>query len=134
MSGLPRILLVNCFNDEREMYVEYLQFAGFDALHECDPDAALAMAVTQRPDVVITDILLPGHPDGLELIRRLRGNPRTARASVIVLTGLVTPEYRAHAARAGCDMFLVKPCLPETLAFEIRAAVAGQDRGDIQQA
>lgn len=120
MAASPRVLLVDCFPDEREMYEEYLRFAGFDAVDRCEPAAAYETATSMRPDVVITDTTLKNRFDGLELIRRLRTNPRTTDAVIIVVSGYVFPGYRAQAEQAGCDVFLPKPCLPQTLVEAIR--------------
>ncbi len=54
------VVLVNCFPDEREMYVEYLRFAGYDPVDVCDPEPAFDRAVHLQPQVFITDIVLHG--------------------------------------------------------------------------
>jgi CheY-like chemotaxis protein len=124
------VVIVNCFPDEREMYVEYLKFAGYDPVDVCDVDAAFQTAVSIRPSVIITDIVLPG-ADGLELIRSFRTDPRTQTATIVVVTGRIFQPDRAAAERAGCDVFLPKPCLPDTLLTEVDRACAGRPRVDL---
>jgi CheY-like chemotaxis protein len=114
------LLLVNCFPDEREMYVEYLRFAGFDPVEVCEPAEAFRIATSLRPSVIVTDLALPHGVSGVDLIRQLRSDARTAHAIIIVVTGHAFPAQRARAQAAGCDVFLPKPCLPQNLAAAIQ--------------
>jgi len=120
VAGSTRVLLVDCFHDEREMYEHYLRFAGFDPVEVCEPAEALHIATSSKPDVIVTDALLQKGFDGLELIRQLRCDQRTAGAIIIVVSGFVFPRHREKAEAAGCDVFLPKPCLPQTLVDAIR--------------
>jgi CheY-like chemotaxis protein len=112
-------LLVNCFPDERDMYVEYLRFAGFDPVEVCEPAEAFEIATSLLPTVIVTDLALPHGVRGVDLIRRLRSDARTRDAIIIVVTGHVFATERAGALAAGCDVFLAKPCLPQDLAAAI---------------
>jgi two-component system cell cycle response regulator DivK len=120
----PRVLLVNCFRDEREMYLEYLQYAGFASAQECGADDAFAAARAVRPDVIVTDLALPGHGDGIDFIRQLRAHPDTAHTCIVVVSGFVMREFQERATAAGADVFLIKPCLPEDLVRELRRVLA----------
>jgi len=127
MNRGRRVLLVNCFPDEREMYEEYLRFAGFDPIEVCEPSDAFATAVALRPAVIVTDTALPrGIDDGLDLIRRLRTDPRTRGIGIVVVSGHAFSQHRRQVVQAGADVFLAKPCLPQTLVdaieHELRAA------------
>jgi CheY-like chemotaxis protein len=117
------VLLVNGCRDEQEMYVEYLRFRGVHLVDHFSPAHAFQSAVTTRPQVVITDVVFNRRLDGIEFLRQLRSDPRTAGATRIVLTGLVTQAVRQQADAAGCDSFLIKPVLPEVLVQEIHRAV-----------
>jgi two-component system cell cycle response regulator DivK len=65
---------------------------------------------------------------GFDLIHRLREDSRTRAIPIIVLTGLTLASVRQQAREAGCDRFLLKPCLPDALAGEIRdVLIAGQE-------
>ena len=127
MNRRRRVLLVNCFPDEREMYEEYLRYAGFDPIDVCEPSDAFETAVSVKPDVIVTDTALPrGLDDGLDLIRRLRSDPRTRPIGIVVVTGHAFAQHRRLVEQAGADIFLPKPCLPQTLVeaieHELRAA------------
>ena len=102
------------------MYEEYLRFCGFESIDVCEPEAAFETATRVRPDVVITDVMLRKGLDGVDLIRRLRADQRTATVIIIVISGFVFPRHRAKAEEAGCNVFLPKPCSPATLVEAIR--------------
>jgi CheY-like chemotaxis protein len=127
MNRGRRVLLVNCFPDEREMYDEYLRYAGFEPIDVCEPSNAFDTAVALQPDVIVTDTALPrGIDDGLDLIRRLRSDRRTRGIGIVVISGHAFAQHRRQIQQAGADVFLPKPCLPQTLVeaieHELRAA------------
>ena len=123
---MPTVLLVEADQDDRRMYAAYLRLLGFRTLEVADTGVALALADTA--DVIVTDLLVPGTFDGLELIRRLRANERTHHTPVIVLTACVSEPDQERAHVAGCDAFLPKPCLPETLVMNIQYVMAPRSR------
>lgn len=103
------------------MYAEFLSHAGLTTIPVSR--AADALAAAAKADIVVTGIRLPGTLDGIELIARLRGQRRTKRTPIIVLTASALQAERDRAKRAGCDVFLPKPCLPEELLREVRRLV-----------
>jgi CheY-like chemotaxis protein len=115
----PRILLVDDFPDNREMYALYLEYAGFEVAEAATGYEALTQAFAQIPDLIVMDLSLPGL-DGWEATRRLKSDPRTSQIPVLALTGHALDGYSQGARDAGCDAFVTKPCLPEELAAEIR--------------
>jgi CheY-like chemotaxis protein len=112
------VLLVDDYPDAREMYSEYLDFAGFDVVEAANGMEALARAVDASPDIILMDLSLPVM-DGWEATRRLKADRRTARIPVVALTGHALAGISDGAMRAGCDAFVTKPCLPEDLVREI---------------
>jgi two-component system cell cycle response regulator DivK len=68
----------------------------------------------------VSEMLLHGHIDGLELLARLKGDERTKAIPLIVLTVCAWTTERARAEEAGCDVFLAKPCLPGELLDAVR--------------
>lgn len=122
----PVVLIVDDFLDNREMYAEYLQFSGFHVLEAASGSEALEVALVRRPDIILMDLSLPGM-DGWEATRRLKADPRTKRTPVIALTGHVLARHTQAALEAGCDGFLPKPCLPETLLAAIQRTLAPRD-------
>jgi two-component system, cell cycle response regulator DivK len=113
------ILVVDDFEDNRAMYVEYLQFQGFRVAEALNGEEAVARTRELLPAVVVMDLSLPVM-DGWEATRRIKADPRTAHIRVIALTGHAEPAHAKKALEAGCDDFVAKPCLPEDLLSKIR--------------
>ena len=108
------------------MYCESLQSMGFDPKATASVEEALRIAVEMKPAVLVTDLRFNGAIDGIELIRRLREDRRTSGVRTILLTGVAMGEDRDRAEASGCDRLLLKPCLPEALASEIRRLAVSQ--------
>ena len=112
--SLPLLLLVEDHPDTRLMYAEFLRDA-FEVLEAAAGDEALALMRTRVPDLVITDLSLPG-VDGFELITRMRQDTTLASVPIICLSGYGGHSLERRAREAGCDRVIEKPCLPDTLA------------------
>ena len=122
MMGLEkksRVLLVEDYDDAREMYAEYLTGSGFETQQAANGLDAIRQALERPPDIVVMDLSLP-QMDGWETARRLKTYQSTADIPVVALTGHVLAEFARRARQSGFDGFLTKPCLPEDLAVEIR--------------
>jgi CheY-like chemotaxis protein len=115
----PLVLIVDDVKDNRTVYVLYLKFSGFRVAEAENGAEAIRQAETLRPDVIVMDLSLPVM-DGWEATRRLKGDPRTKRIPIVVLTGHALPEYARTAREAGCDLVITKPCLPDQLLEAIR--------------
>jgi len=126
-NAAPLVLVVDDFPDNREMYVQYLSFAGYRVAEADDGEEALVKAAALLPDVVVMDLALP-RLDGWEATRRLKQDPLTRAIPVIALTGHGLPEHVERAQQAGCDAFLTKPCTPLDLATEIRRVLEGSPK------
>ena len=126
-TASPRVLILDDDSDTAEMYAIALSQAGYETVEAHSPEDALPWVLEETPAVVVTDLAVPGRMDGLEFTRRLRRNERTRAILIIVVTGLPHTTYREAAQRAGCDMFLPKPCLPDELALCVRRALAGAE-------
>jgi DNA-binding response OmpR family regulator len=119
MPRPPRVLLVDDDDDGRELCAEYLGAAGFEVLQAENGAKGVETAVRRRPDLVVMDLEMPVM-DGLEAIRRLRGDASMRAVPVVVLSANGDVEH-AEVKRAGCDVCLVKPCNPDDLEGVIRA-------------
>ena len=115
----PLVLVVDDFQDNREMYAEFLVFSGFRVIQASNGKEALDQAFANRPDVIIMDLSLPVI-DGWEATRRLKADRRTRAIPVVALTGHAMAGHAKGALEAGCDSFVAKPCLPDQLVAEIR--------------
>ena len=124
-SGGPMVLVVDDYEDAREMYAEYLQYSGFRVAEARTGVEALEKAFELLPDLILMDLSLPVM-DGWEATRRLKADARTRAIPVVALTGHALAGHSEVARKAGCDAFVTKPCLPEDLVKEIRKVL---DRG-----
>jgi CheY-like chemotaxis protein len=116
------VLVVEDNSDLRELYSAYFVAHGFRVQGASDGYSTFTQAVDLRPDLIVTDLSMP-HLDGWEAIRRLKSDPRTRHIPVLVCTGHAFGGVD-RALDAGCDAYLVKPCLPEVLLAEARRLLA----------
>jgi two-component system cell cycle response regulator DivK len=122
----PNVLLVEDDSDGRRMYALWLRQAGFAVDQAHNGLQALERALESVPDIVVTDLNIPGI-DGYELTRRLRQDPRTSRVPVIAVTGYAAFQADpGRATRAGCDAVLEKPCSPDDLEAAIRTLISSR--------
>jgi two-component system, cell cycle response regulator DivK len=122
----PLVLVVDDDESIRAWVLDGLSMSGFRVAEAVDGNQALAQALALAPDVVLTDLQLPGL-DGWELINRLKHDPRTAHTRFIAMTGFsLDGAARQRARECGCDAFLAKPCLPDTIALEIRLVMQSE--------
>jgi two-component system, cell cycle response regulator DivK len=115
----PLILVVDDFEDGREMYASYLRFSGYRVDEAADGREALEKAYTLLPDIILMDLSLPGI-DGWQATRELKKDERTAKIPIVALTGHALEAHSRSAREAGCDAFIVKPCMPMDLLNEIK--------------
>ena len=115
----PLILVVDDYQDAREMYAEYLEFSGFRVAEARNGNEAVEQAFALHPDLILMDLSLPGM-DGWEATRRLKADDRTRQIPIVALTGHALAGASEGAKRAGCDSFVTKPCLPDDLVVEVR--------------
>ncbi|MFW8627331.1 hybrid sensor histidine kinase/response regulator [Deinococcus sp. ME38] len=107
VPAAPRVLLAEDTAVTRQLLAQILQQGGFEVLAVPDGAQALAALRAQPPDLLLTDVEMP-ELGGLELVRRVRADPRTADLPVVLLTSLGAPGDRAAGAEAGADAYLVK--------------------------
>jgi CheY-like chemotaxis protein len=115
----PLILVVDDYEDAREMYAEYLRFCGFRVAEARNGNEALEQAFSLMPDLILMDLSLPGM-DGWEATRQLKADARTKSIPVVGRTGPPRAGASEGARKAGCDSFVTKPCLPDDLVVEVR--------------
>ena len=124
----PLILVVDDYQDAREMYAEYLQFSGFRVAEAKNGNEAVEKAFALKPDLILMDLSLPGM-DGWEATRRLKADEATRRIPVVALTGHALAGASEGAKKAGCDSFVTKPCLPDDLVVEVRRMLTTVKQG-----
>ncbi len=114
----PLILLVEDFEDAREMYRDYLTFSGFRVETAHNGQEALRKARSLSPDLVLMDLSLPGI-DGWEATRLLKSDPATRHLVIVALSAHALAAEGERARAVGCDGFIAKPCLPPDLLTQV---------------
>jgi two-component system, OmpR family, response regulator ResD len=104
-----------------EVVARYLDRAGYDTRTARDGPAAVAAALSSRPDLVVLDVMLPGF-DGLEVMRRLHRD-LDGRVPVILLTAKGEQADRLVGLRSGADDYVVKPFAPAELVARVDAVL-----------
>jgi phosphate regulon transcriptional regulator PhoB len=118
----PEVLVVEDEPDIRELILHHLAQDGFLCRAASSGPEALAEARARPPDLVILDLMLPGI-DGLEVCRRLRGDPTTAAVPIIMLTAKADEVDRVVGLELGADDYVVKPFSPKELVARVRAVL-----------
>lgn len=122
-TAMARILFVDDYQDALVMWAYYLRTRGFEVATASDGPSAISLASKTRPDVVVTDLVLPGM-DGCEMARRLRTLPSLQNVPIIAATGDTDPEHLQEARSAGFARIMIKPCDPVKLVDEIDRVLA----------
>jgi CheY-like chemotaxis protein len=122
------VLLVEDDQAGREMFASGFASSGFRVEQAHNGLQALDKALDLQPDIIVTDLALPGI-DGLQLCKRLRDDVRTREIPIIGITGYASFAAEPdRATRAGCDAVYLKPCLPDTIITEINRLLATAKR------
>ena len=112
---MPRLLLVEDNEMNRDMLSRRLERQGYEVLLAVDGGEGVALAQSVAPELVLMDMSLPVL-DGWEATRRLKAAPETARIPIIALTAHAMAGDRQKALDAGCDDYDTKPIeLPRLL-------------------
>ena len=123
-------------DNEDNLYMLQLRFdvlGGYEIISATDGAAGLAMAVAERPDLILMDLNLP-EVDGWEAARRLKADPLTRHIPIIALSAHAMAGDREKALATGCDDFDTKPVEFDRLLAKVEQALAARDRGSGSQA
>src|SRR5438874_4611994 len=120
---MPRLLLVEDEQVNRDLFRRRLERKGYAVVTAEDGLSAVALTKSEKPDLVLMDLGLPGI-DGWEATRRIRADSATAAIPVIVLSAHATAEAREKAFAAGCQDFETKPVNWEVLFKKIEETLA----------
>jgi two-component system, OmpR family, phosphate regulon response regulator PhoB len=123
---MHRILIVEDEQDIADLIGFNLQRAGFEVLKAYDGVAGTDVALRERPDLIVLDLMLPGR-DGYSVFRELKRDPRGAGIPVIMLTARAQTEDRIQGLEAGADDYLTKPFSPKELLLRIQAILKRSD-------
>jgi type IV pilus assembly protein PilB len=126
-SDRRRVLVVEDSPTIVSVVKYFLELEGFEVVVAEDGSAGLAMALATRPDVIVSDLNMPGM-DGLAMVKALRQDPRTSDVRVLMLTSESSVESEANVLDAGADDYVVKPVEPRRLAARVKALLGRSTR------
>jgi len=121
----PLILVVEDDPETRRFYLEAFSDAGFLVEQAHNGHQALDKTLESLPDLILTDIAVPGL-DGIELCKRIRSDERTRAIPVLAITGYGDRHYPDRVIDAGANHVLTKPCDSQRLVEAARRLLSGQ--------
>lgn len=101
-----KILIIEDETGYQKILKSSFEKEGFEVIVTSDAGFARAEVIRNRPDVILLDIILPGHINGFDFLEDLKGNTNTKDIPVIVITNLETEEKTAK--EIGADFYFVK--------------------------
>lgn len=104
---MTKIMIVEDDASLREIYDIRIAAEGYEVISAGDGEEALAMAVREKPDLILSDVMMP-KISGFDMLDILRSTPETAGIKIIIMTALSGDDQRARGERLGADRYLVK--------------------------
>jgi two-component system alkaline phosphatase synthesis response regulator PhoP len=126
---MKKILVVD---DERHivrLIQVNLERQGYNVVTAHDGKEALEKVASERPDLVVLDVMMP-YMDGFEVLRNLRRNPETAELPVIMLTAKAQDQDVFRGWQEGVDMYLTKPFNPQELLTFVKRIFRSRELGE----
>jgi len=106
------ILVVEDQPEIRKLICMTMDYDGFEVHEAENGDSGLRMVKALRPNIVLLDVMMPGHLDGIQVCERIRADPEIAHIPVVLLTARGQQSDLEAGRRAGCDAYLTKPFSP----------------------
>ncbi|MCG6133322.1 MAG: response regulator [Nostoc sp. LLA-1] len=116
------ILIVEDSPSELELMSYYLKESGYNIIKAVSAKDALEQAISQQPDVIITDVVMPGM-SGFELCRSLKKHPLTQKLPIVICSSKNLEIDRLWAMKQGADIYITKPYTREQLLRAIKSVV-----------
>ncbi|MDE6394315.1 MAG: response regulator, partial [Duncaniella sp.] len=114
----PTLLVVDD-NAGLNAFIASLFSDTYNVLQAYDGEEALQKALEESPDIIISDVLMPGEIDGLELCRRIKSDGSTSHIAVILLTAKTLDEHKVEGYKCGADDYICKPFNPDVLIARV---------------
>ena len=104
---MTKVMVVEDDAALREIYSIRITAEGYDVVSAGDGEEALAMAVREKPDLILSDVMMP-KISGFDMLDIIRATPETAKIKVVMMTALSADDQRARGESLGADRYLVK--------------------------
>ena len=122
MIQTATVLIVEDTPSERELISHYLREEGYSVIHAVTAQEGLDKALASRPDLIVTDVVMPGM-SGFELCRSLKRAPETAEAPIVICSSKDQAIDRLWGMRQGADAYITKPFNREELLKVIKSVL-----------
>ncbi len=119
MSGCKKILIVEYSDRDRRLIRMVLNPHGYLLLEADDGEQGLALALAEKPDLIIMDVRLP-EMNGLDVVRKLRATPGFEHIPIIAVTAYAMRGDEAMVLEAGYDVYMSKPIHINTLIEQVK--------------
>jgi DNA-binding response OmpR family regulator len=133
MHKPPRILVVDDNEMNRDILVTRLDTQGYELLQAADGEEALAAATQHLPDLILLDVMMP-KIDGMEVCRRLKGDPQLPFMPIILVTAKAASADVVAGLEAGADEYLTKPIDQMALVARVKSVLRLKELHDQVQA
>ncbi len=120
LTLLGTILIVEDSPSELALMSHYLNESGYKVIQATGAKEALEKAISHNPDVIVTDVVMPGM-SGFELCRSLKRNPATQKVPIVICSSKNQEIDRLWAMRQGADAYVTKPYTREQLLRTIKS-------------
>ena len=104
---MSKIMVVEDDANLREIYSIRITAEGYEVVSAGDGEEALALAVREKPDLILSDVMMP-KISGFDMLDILRATPETANIKVVIMTALSSDDQRERGEHLGADRYLVK--------------------------
>ena len=104
---MSKVMVVEDDASLREIYSIRITAEGYEVVSAGDGEEALAVAVREKPDLILSDVMMP-KISGFDMLDILRSTPETAEIKVVMMTALSAEDQRQRGERLGADRYLVK--------------------------
>jgi two-component system, chemotaxis family, response regulator PixH len=119
---MKTILIVDDLRSELDLMAKYLSNAGYSIITANDGEEAIALTETTKPDLIVTDWMMP-KMGGLDICRKLKKNPETAKIPVVACTAKDRDVDKMWAMKQGIKAYVIKPCTQEQLVSAVQEAM-----------
>lgn len=109
---MRKVLIADDEHNIRHILDFSLHSEGFDVVAAANGEDAFVLAINEKPDLIILDVMMPGQ-GGIETCRKLKADERTAGIPVILLTARASRRDREEGTAAGADDYITKPFSPQ---------------------
>jgi two-component system, chemotaxis family, response regulator PixH len=121
-AKMATVLVVEDAPSERELMSHYLRAEGYSVIGAHSGNEGLDKAIAQRPDVIVTDVVMPGI-SGFELCRKLKRTPETQAVPVVMCTSKKQSIDRLWGMRQGAQVYLTKPYTKDELIQAVKTVL-----------